>query len=38
MVAGEVKNLANQTAKATAEVSEVVTELQSRAKNISAML
>jgi len=38
VVAGEVKALSNQTAKATAEVSEVVADLQARAKNISAML
>lgn len=38
VVAGEVKALSNQTAKATAEVSEVVSDLQARAKNISAML
>jgi nitric oxide dioxygenase len=38
VVAGEVKALSNQTAKATAEVSEVVHDLQARAKNISAML
>ena len=38
VVAGEVKALSNQTAKATAEVSQVVTDLQARAKNLSAML
>ena len=38
VVAGEVKALSNQTAKATGEVSEVVHDLQARAKNISAML
>jgi len=38
VVAGEVKALSNQTAKATAEVSAVVSDLQARAKNISAML
>jgi hypothetical protein len=38
VVAGEVKALSNQTAKATAEVSEVVGDLQTRAKNLSGML
>jgi nitric oxide dioxygenase len=38
VVAGEVKALSNQTAKATGEVSEVVHDLQARAKNLSAML
>jgi len=38
VVAGEVKALSNQTAKATAEVSEVVSDLQTRAKNLSDML
>jgi len=38
VVAGEVKALSNQTAQATAEVAEVVSDLQARAKNISAML
>ena len=38
VVAGEVRALSNQTAKATAEVYAVVSDLQARAKNISAML
>jgi methyl-accepting chemotaxis protein len=38
VVAGEVKALSNQTAKATAEVSSVVSDLQARAKKLSAML
>ena len=38
VVAGEVKALSNQTAKATAEVSQVVSDLQARAKNLSDML
>lgn len=38
VVAGEVKALSNQTAQATAEVSTVVSNLQARAKSLSAML
>ena len=38
VVAGEVKALSNQTAIATAEVSTVVSNLQARAKSLSAML
>ena len=38
VVAGEVKALSNQTANATAEVSGVVSDLQARAKKLSAML
>ena len=38
VVAGEVKALSNQTAKATAEVSEVVGDLQTRAKKLSSIL
>ncbi len=38
VVAGEVKALSNQTAKATAEVSEVVSDLQTRAKRLSGIL
>ena len=38
VVAGEVKSLSGQTAKATAEVSAVVTELQSRVEKITNLV
>jgi hemoglobin-like flavoprotein len=38
VVAGEVKNLSTQTARATAEVSEVVAELQNRVEKINGHL
>lgn len=38
VVAGEVKALSNQTAQATAEVSEVVNNLRARAQNLSSLL
>ncbi|MCH7832102.1 MAG: hypothetical protein IIC55_04440 [Proteobacteria bacterium] len=38
MVAGEVKNLSSETAKATAEVSEAVKDLQRRTERIEALL
>ena len=38
VVAGEVKNLSNQTANATAEVSNVLGELRDRVNRLSSML
>tara|TARA_R110000787_G_scaffold10415_4_gene35349 strand:- start:26746 stop:27042 length:297 start_codon:yes stop_codon:yes gene_type:complete len=38
VVAGEVKTLSEQTARATAEVSDVVTDLKSRVERISKIV